>query len=79
MLFKTMALKLIRFYQKAISPLFGAKCRFVPTCSAYTYEAIQVHGLLKGGWLGMKRVSKCHPLHKPMYDPVPPKKKNVVK
>lgn len=74
-LLKNMALKLIRFYQRCISPLFGPRCRFIPTCSAYTYEAIQVHGLLKGAWLGLKRISKCNPFHEPMYDPVPSKKR----
>ncbi len=68
-------LKAIRGYQRYISPLFGAKCRFIPTCSAYTYEAILEHGLLKGSYLGLKRILKCNPLHKPMYDPVPPKEK----
>ena len=72
---KYLALKLIRFYQRGISPFFGAKCRHVPTCSSYTYEAIQVHGVSKGIFLGIKRILKCHPLHEPMYDPVPPKKK----
>ena len=71
---KYIALKLIRFYQRGISPLFGPKCRFTPTCSAYTYEAIQIHGFFKGTLLGIIRISKCHPFHKPMYDPVPPKK-----
>lgn len=69
------ALGTIRVYQKYISPLFGAKCRFIPTCSAYTYEAISVHGFLKGTFLGIKRILKCNPFHKPMYDPVPPKRK----
>lgn len=69
------ALGAIRVYQKYISPLFGAKCRFIPTCSAYTYEAIRVHGFFKGAFLGIKRILKCNPFHKPMYDPVPPPKK----
>ena len=69
------ALGAIRVYQKYISPLFGAKCRFIPTCSAYTYEAISVHGIFKGTFLGIKRILKCNPFHKPMYDPVPPKRK----
>ena len=60
------ALGAIRVYQKYISPLFGAKCRFIPTCSAYTYEAISVLGFF---------ILKCNPFHKPMYDPVPPKRK----
>ncbi|MCD8905817.1 membrane protein insertion efficiency factor YidD [Staphylococcus chromogenes] len=66
----------IRFYQKFISPLTPPSCRFYPTCSNYTIEAIQVHGVLKGTWLGIKRISKCHPLHKGGFDPVPLKKEN---
>ncbi|ALN76731.1 membrane protein insertion efficiency factor YidD [Staphylococcus agnetis] len=64
----------IRFYQKFISPLTPPSCRFYPTCSNYTIEAIQVHGALKGTWLGIKRILKCHPLHKGGFDPVPLKK-----
>ncbi len=71
---KIVALKMIRFYQRAISPMLGKNCRFIPTCSQYTYEAIQVHGFLKGFLLGVIRISKCHPFHKIMYDPVPEKK-----
>lgn len=74
-LLKNVALKLIRFYQYGISPMFGPKCRFIPTCSQYTYEAIQVHGFFKGTFLGIKRILKCHPFHEPMYDPVPTKEK----
>lgn len=74
-IFKRTALKSILIYQKYISPLFGAKCRFIPTCSAYTYEAILEHGVLKGSYLGLKRILKCNPFHKPMYDPVPTKEK----
>ncbi|KDP13116.1 membrane protein insertion efficiency factor YidD [Staphylococcus chromogenes] len=66
----------IRFYQKFISPLTPPSCRFYPTCSNYTIEAIQVHGAIKGTWLGIKRISKCHPLHKGGFDPVPLKKEN---
>lgn len=62
---------LIRLYQRLISPLFPPSCRFTPTCSEYTAQAIQKHGLLQGAWLGMKRLSKCHPLHKGGFDPVP--------
>ncbi|MDP4448233.1 membrane protein insertion efficiency factor YidD [Staphylococcus hyicus] len=61
----------IRFYQKFISPLTPPSCRFYPTCSNYTIEAIQVHGAFKGIWLGIKRILKCHPLHKGGFDPVP--------
>lgn len=62
---------LIRLYQIALSPYFGQQCRFTPTCSEYTRQAIQRHGALKGAWLGMKRVSRCHPWHPGGHDPVP--------
>jgi len=66
-------LALIRIYQWTISPLLGQNCRHSPTCSRYTYEAIEVHGIIKGIWLGLKRISKCHPWGTSGYDPVPPK------
>jgi hypothetical protein len=62
---------LIRLYQIALSPYFGQQCRFTPTCSEYTRQAIQRHGAWKGAWLGMKRVSRCHPWHPGGHDPVP--------
>ncbi|WP_026711812.1 membrane protein insertion efficiency factor YidD [Flavobacterium filum] len=62
---------LIRFYQVVISPLTPATCRFEPTCSHYSAEAIQKHGVFKGIWLSIKRISKCHPWGKSGYDPVP--------
>lgn len=71
---KKVALILIKFYQKGISPMLGGHCRFTPTCSQYTYEAIQIHGLIKGIILGMRRILKCHPFHPIGYDPVPEKK-----
>ena len=61
----------IRFYQKFISPLFPAKCRYYPTCSQYTLEAIQEYGAIKGTYLGIKRILKCHPFHEGGYDPIP--------
>lgn len=64
---------MIRFYQRAISPMLGSNCRFYPTCSSYTYEAIEKHGALKGIFLGSKRIIKCHPFHPGGYDPVPEK------
>lgn len=64
---------LIRFYQAAISPYTPATCRFSPTCSSYSLEALQVHGLLKGSWLAIKRIGKCHPWGDSGYDPVPKK------
>lgn len=64
----------VRFYQSAISPFFPSACRYSPTCSQYTIEALQKHGLLKGGWLGLKRIARCNPWGGRGYDPVPDKK-----
>lgn len=61
----------IRFYQIFISPLKPPTCRFYPTCSAYAIEAIQKNGPVKGTWLAIKRIAKCHPFHPGGYDPVP--------
>lgn len=66
---------LIKFYQKFISPLCPGVCRFRPTCSQYMIEAIQIHGIFKGLWLGTKRICRCHPWGGHGYDPVPLKKK----
>ena len=68
---KTMLLWIIRFYQKVISPLKPATCRFQPTCSHYAYEAVYKHGAIKGGSLAIKRIMKCGPWHPGGYDPVP--------
>lgn len=68
---RRVALALIRFYQGFISPLFPPSCRFTPTCSQYSYEAISRYGLVKGGWLSVKRVSRCHPFSAGGHDPVP--------
>ncbi|GAP64103.1 hypothetical protein ARMA_2526 [Ardenticatena maritima] len=68
---KRLALGLIRFYQRYISPLTGPTCRFQPTCSHYTYEAIEKYGVIKGMWLGIRRILRCHPFHPGGYDPVP--------
>ncbi len=62
---------LIKVYQKLISPILGNNCRFYPSCSSYSKEAIDKHGSLKGGYLTIKRVCKCHPLNSGGYDPVP--------
>ncbi len=64
---------LIRGYQKWISPLFPAKCRYQPTCSHYCVEALQKHGFFRGGFLGLKRIFSCHPWGGSGYDPVPEK------
>ena len=61
---------LIRFYQKAISPFLGRRCRFYPTCSEYTKQAVEKYGALKGLYLGLIRILKCHPFHKGGYDPL---------
>ncbi|WP_313235484.1 membrane protein insertion efficiency factor YidD [Sporosarcina ureae] len=73
---KKVLIRLIRFYQKFISPLSPPSCRFHPTCSHYGMEAIETHGVLKGSWLAVMRILKCHPFHKGGFDPVPPKKTN---
>ena len=70
---KKILLKLVRFYQVAISPMKPPSCRFYPTCSQYGLEAIERYGPLKGTWLTIKRISKCHPLHPGGFDPVPEK------
>ncbi|MGB1200056.1 MAG: membrane protein insertion efficiency factor YidD [Cognaticolwellia aestuarii] len=69
---QTLVIALIKGYQKLISPLLGNNCRFNPTCSTYTIEAINRFGVLKGGWLASKRILKCHPLNAGGDDPVPP-------
>lgn len=71
---KKILMSMIKFYQKAISPLTPPSCRFHPTCSHYGLEAIETHGALKGTWLAVRRISKCHPFHEGGYDPVPEKK-----
>lgn len=68
---KEILLELIQFYQTSISPYTPHSCRFVPTCSAYGYEAIKKYGALKGGWLTIKRLAHCQPLCKGGFDPVP--------
>ena len=68
---KKLLLALIRVYQKYVSPAFPPRCRFIPTCSQYAVEAIEKYGALKGGWLALKRILRCHPFHEGGYDPVP--------
>ena len=61
----------IRFYQMTLSQVLPPSCRFYPSCSEYTLQAIARYGVLKGGWLGVKRILRCHPFHPGGYDPVP--------
>ena len=69
---KSVFLVLIDGYRLLLSPFFGTQCRFYPTCSAYAREAIAVHGPLRGSWLAVKRISKCHTWHPGGLDPVQP-------
>jgi uncharacterized protein len=75
-LIKYIFLIFIKLYQNLISPLTPASCRFTPTCSQYAAEAIRRHGPLRGSWLALKRISRCHPWGGSGYDPVPEKYHN---
>jgi len=68
-----LSVQLIRAYRYCISPYTVPSCRYHPTCSQYAIEAIETHGVIKGGWLGIKRILRCHPFSKSGYDPVPEK------
>jgi uncharacterized protein len=68
---KHVVLALIRVYQYLFRPLLGANCRFFPSCSDYAREAVAKHGAIKGCWLALRRVLRCHPYHPGGYDPVP--------
>ncbi|MGV8084091.1 MAG: membrane protein insertion efficiency factor YidD [Coriobacteriia bacterium] len=68
---RRLAILLIRFYQKFISPAFPPVCRFTPTCSSYALTSISRYGLIRGGWLAIKRIGRCHPWNPGGYDPVP--------
>jgi len=68
---KKAALNLIKFYQATISQVVPPSCRFIPTCSQYTYEAIEKYGFFKGGWMGARRIARCNPFNPGGYDPVP--------
>ena len=61
----------IWLYRMLISPLLGANCRHLPTCSEYARDALHLHGPLRGGWFALKRISRCHPWAEPMFDPIP--------
>lgn len=68
---KALLLGLLQFYRLAISPFMGRNCRFHPSCSAYSIEAVERYGAMKGGWLGLRRIARCHPWNPGGYDPVP--------
>ena len=68
------ALLLLRFYQRVLSPYTPGMCRYTPTCSHYAYEAIEVHGPLRGTWLALRRLARCNPWGGMGHDPVPPAK-----
>jgi putative membrane protein insertion efficiency factor len=68
---KHVLIGLIRGYQYLFRPLLGANCRFYPSCSDYAREAVERHGALRGAWLAVKRIARCHPYHPGGYDPVP--------
>lgn len=65
------AIGLIVVYQRLVSPLLGPACRYYPTCSDYTSQAIEKYGVLRGTWMGARRIARCHPFHSGGYDPVP--------
>lgn len=73
---KGLLIKIISLYRALISPLFPPSCRFQPTCSQYAIEAVERFGVLRGGWLAIRRVLRCHPFHPGGYDPVPDLKKD---
>lgn len=68
---KRIALGMVGFYRKYISPMFPPSCRYVPTCSEYAMIALQRYGFIKGSWMAIKRICRCHPWHPGGYDPVP--------
>ena len=69
---KSLLIKLIKFYRKNISPNKAPCCRFIPTCSTYALQAVEKYGALKGGWMALKRILKCHPFHGKNFDPYDP-------
>jgi hypothetical protein len=71
---KALVLAALRFYKRRISPSLPPSCRFTPTCSEYMMEAVEVHGVVRGVWMGTRRILRCNPFTPPGHDPVPPKK-----
>jgi uncharacterized protein len=71
MIARRAALSLLRFYKRFLSPLLPPMCRFEPTCSVYTMQAVEKYGALRGAWLGLKRLGRCHPFNPGGWDPVP--------
>jgi uncharacterized protein len=68
---QSLALLLLRFYKRFLSPLLPPMCRFEPTCSVYTMQAVEKYGALRGSWLGVRRLARCHPFNPGGWDPVP--------
>ncbi len=68
---RNVLIRMVRGYQLAVSPWLPPSCRYTPTCSSYMIEALERHGAVKGGWLGLKRIGRCHPFGSSGFDPVP--------
>jgi len=71
MTMRRLTIFLLRCYQAVLSPFLGNNCRYYPNCSSYTIQAIEQYGVIKGSWMGFRRVMRCHPWHEGGYDPVP--------